>query len=129
MDQLAQLNGLSNAPDGPERPALDDAEVDPLELEAETRAQKGVVADLRVRIERQVVGGDRQLCTEGGAQAPRHPLAERRRRVAPEEPMVDEQHLGAGAERALDQLGVRRDPASTTFDTSPVPGTCRPFGP
>ena len=46
---------------------------------------------------------------------------------APEDPVVDDQQLGALGGRELEQLSVRGD-ACCKVSTSAAPGTCRPFG-
>jgi hypothetical protein len=71
--------------------------------------QQGVVADLRVGVERQVVGGQRDVVEEQGAQALRQPRREPQRRELPEQPVVDEHELRALLDRPPDQLELGRD--------------------
>ena len=64
-----------------------------------------------MRVQRQVVGRDRELGPQRGPQPPGHRLAERRGAVAPEEPVVDHQHgkrEGAGDFAAAADADPRR---------------------
>ena len=97
-------------------------------LRAERAAEQRVVADLGVRIQRQVVGGKADVGVEQDLQAALERGVDRPGTGTPEEPVVDDQQLGALGGGQLEQLGVRGD-ARGHGPTSAGPGTCRPFGP
>ena len=60
-------------------------------------------------VERQVVAGDREARVERDPEAGGHLLAQRPRMEVPEEPVMDEQELGARAHGALEQLAMGGD--------------------
>ena len=75
---------------------------------ADTRGELGVVAERRVRVERQVVGDERCLASEERLEPAAHARVHDERLVAPEEAVVDEHELRAEADRL-----ARTGPAST----------------
>ncbi len=78
-------------------------------LRSEGARQQRVVAELGVRIQREVVGGEGDVRVEEELQAALQRYVDRPRPRAPEEPVVHDQELRPGARRQLEQLGVRRD--------------------
>ena len=108
--QLGGLDALGASADDADRVAVDLAEAAVL-LEAKPLTDQGVVADLGVGVERQVISGDRELGFERGAEPPRHPLAERQRLGGPEEAVMSERELGSGVHGGVDEGPVRRHPA------------------
>jgi hypothetical protein len=77
--------------------------------EGEPLAQQRVVADLRMSVEGKVVAGERYLRSEQGTQPGCHQRVQRPLLRVPEEPVMAEDQLGAGRDRALDRLQVGRD--------------------
>jgi hypothetical protein len=90
--------------------------------------EEGVVADLRVGVEGQVVGQEAEVVFEQHAQPFEAPAIKPRRMKVPEEPVVDEHELGVGGGRALEQLALGRHARGHSSDSF-APGTCKPFGP
>ena len=89
----------------------------------ELAREERVVADLRMRVERQVVGGEVDVVLEQRAQA----LGQQRRQPGrvelPEQAVVDEHELGAELDRALDQLPPRADARDhRVISRAPGPG-------
>ena len=77
--------------------------------EPEAGRDQRVVAETRVRVERQVVGGEADVGREQRPQ-PLAPRADHARIVAvPEQAMVGDDQLRAGLDRALEQLEARGD--------------------
>ena len=68
-----------------------------------------VVPDLRMRVEREVVGGERDVPVEEGLEAPLHREVDDPRLVLPVLAVVDEEHLRPGVLRALKGLEGGRD--------------------
>src|SRR6266508_4128201 len=64
-------------PDDADRPPPDLGERTRVQLESEPSTEQGVVADLAVGVERQVVGGDGEPLVQGEAEALGHLIAER----------------------------------------------------
>ena len=60
-------------------------------------------------VERQVIAGDRDPGAERRSQAGGHRLGEGAREEVPEQPVEDEDELGAGVTRALEQLQMSGD--------------------
>ena len=76
--------------------------------EPEARRDQRVVSEHRVRVERQVVGGQAHVRGQQRAQ-PIAPRADDARVVpAPEHPVVGDDQLRAGLDRALEQFKARR---------------------
>ena len=76
---------------------------------ADGAGEQRVVADLEVAVEREVVGGEREVGVEEQLQAALGGPVQRARRPGPEEAVVDEHEVGALLARAGEQLGIRRD--------------------
>ena len=98
-------------------------------LQAEQLAQQRVVADLGMGVEREVVGGEGGL---GGQQRPqprRHRQRERLEPVAPEQAVVDEHELRAGADAPRSRISRLALTPVASSSTSAAPGTWMPFGP
>jgi hypothetical protein len=75
-------------------------------LEPERRADQGVVAHLRVRVERQVVGGQRDVPVKQRAQALLHRGRHRPGVEVPEQAVVRQDELGAQLGCSLEQLEI-----------------------
>jgi hypothetical protein len=114
--QLLDAQGLFRIPDPPDVPSLRLPERPRVGLETQLAAQQGVVPDLRVSVERQVVGRKRHLGGEQGAKSRRHRLRQRRHLRTPQQPVVGEDELGAGAHGGLQELQVRRDAGGDAVD-------------
>jgi hypothetical protein len=78
--------------------------------------QQRVVADLGMGVERQVVGGERDVVAEQRAEPLGEPRREPDRREVPEQPVVDEHELCLLRDRALEQRPLRRDAGDDTID-------------
>ena len=78
--------------------------------------QAGVVADARVPVERQVVGGERDVGREQPLEPALHVAADRTRLVVPEHPVVHEQQLRALDRGAVEHLERRGDGAGHALD-------------
>jgi len=74
LDQLGHLESVAGPPDDADRPALDRAEGTGVGIEPEAVAEQCVVADLGVGVERQVVGGNRELGSQRHPQTASHQL-------------------------------------------------------
>ena len=78
---------------------------------SEAPSEQGVVAELLVGVEGQVVGGEGDAPVEQDLQPALERLVHRPHPGAPEEAVVDEHQLGLLGGCQLEQLGVGRDPA------------------
>jgi len=76
---------------------------------AERLGEERVVADLLVRVEREVVRGERDVGAQQRAQARGEGGGEPERAELPEQPVVDEEELGVGRDGPGDELPVRGD--------------------
>jgi hypothetical protein len=76
-------------------------------LGAQRRGEERVVAVLEVGVERQVVGGQAHVRVEQDLQPSLRGAVERAWRARPEEPVVDEDEVGLGLARTLEELEVR----------------------
>ena len=87
------------------------ADADPGELviglDAELTRDESVVADLRVGVEREVVSRERDVAGEECFESPFHPLVDYARVAVPEDPVVDDEELGAELGRSPKQLARR----------------------
>ena len=82
------------------------------DVDSELAGEQRVVADLRVGVEREVVGGERDVGVEERLQPAAQPRGRRRSGSLPQkQAVVDEHELGAGPRRALEELERRRDAA------------------
>ena len=111
-DRLADAGGeLLDADRLAQRPALADLGERALDLDAERVGEQRVVAELRMRVEREVVGGEAEVRgeqrLEPAALAPVDPDG----LVPPEHAVVDDQELGARGGGALEELPRGRDAA------------------
>ncbi len=86
---------------------------------ADGAGEQRVVADLEVAVERQVIGGEREVGVEQQLQAALGGPVQRARRPGPEEPVVDEHEVGALLARAGEQLDICRDPGYDGLDLLP----------
>jgi hypothetical protein len=83
---------------------------------AERVREQRVVADLRVRVERQVVGGERDVVAEQRPQPLGQPRRQSDGREVPEQAVVHEHQLAALLDGALDQLALRRHARDDALD-------------
>ena len=110
-NQVSGGDRLGAAPDEADRPAPEGCERPLLGLEPERRAEQGVVADLTVGVEGEVIGGNGEVLAEGDAQASGELLAETAgERIAEEEAVVDEGEPGLRVARPLEKLTARGHP-------------------
>jgi hypothetical protein len=100
----------------------------PVGLGAEPLAQLRVVAQLRVRIERQVVGEQVDVVRQQQGQALLHPAGDAPVLAAPEQAVVHEDGVGAGGDGRLDQRAAGGHAGDDAPDLG-RPSTCRPLGP
>ena len=87
-----------------------------LSLDAEQRGQLRVVAELGMRVEREVVGDEAQVGAEERLEPAAQSPVDDERLVAPEETVVDEHELRAGLGRPLEQLERGGDAARDLLD-------------
>jgi hypothetical protein len=84
------------------------------------RAERGrdqrVVAHLEMAVERQVVGGQRQIGIEQQLQAALGGGVERARGAGPEEPVVHQDEVGALRARTREEVGVGADSGDHRLD-------------
>jgi hypothetical protein len=79
-----------------------------LDLAGPDRAgEERVVADLQVAVEREVVGGQRDVRVEEQLQAALGGAVERSRRAGPEQAVMDEHEVRVLFTRAREELGIR----------------------
>jgi hypothetical protein len=78
-------------------------------LELERLADQRVVAHLGMRVERQVITGERHVVVEQDAQPLLHRRRDRARVKVPEQPVVGDHELRAGLGGALEEIAVGRD--------------------
>ena len=82
-----------------------------LRRRADPRGELRGIAERLVRVEGEVVGDERGVRPEEGLEAPALPPVDDERLVAPEEPVVDEHHVGADVLGVLEQGARARDTA------------------
>lgn len=75
--------------------------------QAELQAELRVVAELGMRVERQVVGEEVDVAVQQQRQPLLHPAGDAAVLAAPEEAVMDEDGIGLGADRGLDQRAAR----------------------
>jgi hypothetical protein len=76
----------------------------PVAFRAEEVGEQRVVSDLRVRVEGEVVRGERQVRGEEGLEPAFQPPVDEQRLVAPEKTVVHEHELRTGGAGAFEQL-------------------------
>ena len=92
------------------QPAADsDAREGRVDVDAEPCRELRAVADLRMRVERQVVRDEAQVGTEERLEPPAQTTVDDERLVPPEEAVVDEHQLRPEPGRALEELARRGD--------------------
>ena len=96
--------------------------------QAELRAELRVVAELGMRIERQVVGEQVDVVAEQQARRCFIQPGDAAVLAAPEQAMVDEDRVGLGVDGRLDQ-GPAGGDAGDDLAHLVRPSTCRPLGP
>ena len=94
-----------------EAPAEPDAGERPLRLDPERAGELRVVADLRVGVEGEMVGEQRQVGAEERLQPAAQTAVDDERLVPPEEPVVDDDELRPGGRGPLEQLERAGDAA------------------
>ncbi len=87
-------------------------------LGAEPSREQRVVAELSMGVERQVVGGERDVGVEQDLQPSPQRHVDRLGTRAPEEAVVHEQQISILGCRQLEQLGVRRDARREHLDVA-----------
>ena len=111
-DRLADTGGeLVDAERLAQRPALPDLGERTLDLDPERLGEQGVVAELRMRVEREVVRGQAEVGGEERLEPATLAPVDPDRLVPPEHPVVDDHQLGPGRGRALEELLRGRDAA------------------
>ena len=126
--QLGRGQRLGERPAAADERALVGAER--LDLHAPELAREDrVVADLRMRVERQVVAGEVDVVLEQRPQAGGEQRRQPGRVEVPEQAVVDEHELGAQLDRPLVQLERRADTPVSTRVTSPRARHLQPVGP
>ena len=98
-------------------------------LEPEPLADQGVVADLGVSVERQVICRRPRSRRRATVRSRSASAGERPRAAVPEQPVVDDDELGPPVRRRPQQLEIGRDAGDHPLDLLARPGTWRPFGP
>ena len=83
---------------------------------SERLREQGVVAELRVRVEGEVVGGERDVVVEQELQAALELRVDGGDAGAPEQPVVDKQQVGPLSGGQLEQLGVCGDAGGDRVD-------------
>jgi hypothetical protein len=83
---------------------------------ADGPGEQRVVADLQVAVEREVVGGQRDVRVEEQLQAALGGAVERARRAGPEEAVMDEDEVGVLLARACEEGRVRADARDHRLD-------------
>ena len=109
-DELVDTGRLAEAA------ALADLGEGLLDVDLERLGEEGVVADRRMRVERQVVGEERQVGGEERLQAAALAPVDPQWLVPPEHPVVDDHELRPHRGRPLEQLPRRRDAAGDLAD-------------
>src|SRR6266508_5297817 len=89
---------------GRELPAGADLGERAVHVDAELLGEKGVVADLRVRVEGEVVRGQRQVGVEERLEPAAHAAIDRPGLVVPEQAVMDDDQLCAGRGGPLEEL-------------------------
>jgi hypothetical protein len=87
-----------------------------LGLDADGAGEASVVSELGMRVEGEVVGEERHVGREERLEPPALPAVDEKRLVAPEEAVVDDEQVGAGLGRALEELEGGRDAARKARD-------------
>src|SRR5271165_1849184 len=85
-------------------------------LAAERAGEQRIVAELRVGVEREVIGRQGDARVEQDLKAASERLVDRSYAGAPEEPVMDEKQPRPLGRRELEQLGVRRDAGGDGVD-------------
>jgi hypothetical protein len=95
---------------------------------AERGREQRVVADLEMAVERQVVGGQRQIGVEQQLQAALGGGVEGARGPAQKSPWCTRTRSAPSARARVNSSALALTPVTTVWISS-FPGTCRPFGP
>ena len=128
MRSRTRARNVSSGSGAGEAPADADLGERALHLDAELPGEERVVADLRVRVEGEVVAGQRQVGVEERLEPAAHAAVDRPRLVVPEQAVVDDDQLRAGR-GARSKSSSEDETAQTIFVTSSAPATCIPCGP
>lgn len=98
-----------------------------LALGAQAVGQQRVVAELGVRVEGEVVGGQREIVAEERLEAGGETRVDPARGEVPEDPVVDEDELRPGLRRPLEELELARDAGGHRVEVR-GPGNLEPVG-